>query len=92
MAIALATAPATQGIHVAGSAFPLAVAPLQKPLLVQRVAGSEELRRHLSTLGFVEGACVRTVADAAGSRIIEVKGARIALEKKVAQKIFVFET
>ena len=54
---------------------------------VLKVRGKGDLHHHLENLGFVEGASVRVVSENAGSLIVEVKGAQIALDKQAALKI-----
>lgn len=54
---------------------------------VMKVRGNHELHHHLHNLGFVEGATVRVVSEQGGNLIVEVKGARIAIDKTAASKI-----
>lgn len=58
--------------------------------VVASVRGAAEMRRHLETLGFVEGARIRMASVAAGSLVVEVKGARIALDQRAAAKVSVY--
>lgn len=54
---------------------------------VVKVRGGEELQRHLESMGFVAGAQVKAVSQAAGNMIVEVKGTQVALSQQVALKI-----
>lgn len=54
---------------------------------VVKVRGNNELHHHLHNLGFVEGARVRVVSEQDGNLIVEVKGARIAIDRTAASKI-----
>lgn len=54
---------------------------------VMKVRGNGDLHHHLENLGFVEGATVRVVSEQAGNYIVEVKGARVALDKQTASKV-----
>ena len=54
---------------------------------VVKVRGNHEIHHHLHNLGFVEGAKVRVVSEQGGNLIVEVKGARIAIDKTAASKI-----
>lgn len=54
---------------------------------IAKMRGSGELHHHLETLGFVEGAQVRVVAQVRGDLIVEVKGTQVALNRKVAAQI-----
>ncbi len=56
---------------------------------IVKTGGDEKTRKHLETLGFVQGAKVSVVNDLDGNLIINVKDSRIALDKKLAMKIFV---
>ena len=56
---------------------------------VTKVRGHGELHRHLESLGFVEGATVRVASEQAGNLIVEVKGARVALDRQTASKVVV---
>lgn len=54
---------------------------------VVKVRGDHEIHHHLHNLGFIEGAKVRVVSEQGGNLIVEVKGARIAIDKTAASKI-----
>lgn len=54
---------------------------------IAKVRGRGDLHHHLETLGFVEGAQVRVVSEAAGDLIVEVKGTQVALDRQVAARI-----
>lgn len=55
---------------------------------VKKVSGPEQVRQHLGGLGFVEGADVTVISKIAGNVIVQVKDSRIALDKKMASRIF----
>ena len=54
---------------------------------IAKVRGRGDLHHHLENLGFVEGAQVTVVSEAAGDLIVEVKGTQIALNRQVASRI-----
>ena len=56
---------------------------------IVRIGGKDEVRRHLEELGFVTGGLVTVVSEAAGNMIVNVKGARIAIGREMANHIFV---
>jgi ferrous iron transport protein A len=56
---------------------------------IKRISGKDETRRHLENLGFVVGENVIVVNEMAGNLILNVKGARIALDKTMANRIMV---
>ncbi len=68
---------------------PLTLASVGEENLVQRIGGKPEIKKHLENLGFVPGGSVTVITSMAGNIIVEVKGARIAISKEMAQKIMV---
>ena len=57
---------------------------------IKRIAGDDAAKRHLEELGFVVGASVVIVsASRDGNLIVNVKGARVALNADLARRIFV---
>ena len=73
--------------QIKGAQLPLALVVPGATVNVLKVRGKGDLHHHLENLGFVEGASVRIVSENAGSLIVEVKGAQIALDKQAALKI-----
>ena len=69
--------------------IPLALADVGEELIIQRIGGKEEVKKHLANLGFVAGGNVKVVTSMAGNIIVEVKGSRVAVSKEMAQKIMV---
>ena len=69
--------------------MPLIFAVLGEQNIIRRIGGSAEVRAHLQNLGFVPGAAVTVVNSMGGNLIVNVKGARIAVSKEMAQKIFI---
>ena len=57
--------------------------------LIKRIGGNSEVRAHLQNLGFVPGTAVTVVSSMSGNLIVNVKNARIAVSREMAQKIFV---
>ena len=56
---------------------------------IAKITGKEETRHHLENLGFVEGADVTVVSSLGGNLIVNIKDARVAISKTVANKIIV---
>ena len=48
-----------------------------------------ELRKHLADLGLVEGADVKVISRVNGDVIVDVKGARLALNRTMASHVMV---
>ena len=69
--------------------MPLTLAALGEENIIKRIGGNAEVRAHLQNLGFVSGAVVMVVNSMGGNLIVNVKNARIAISKEMAQKIFI---
>lgn len=69
--------------------MPLTQAVLGKTMVVSRITGGGDVRRHLSNLGFVEGGEVTVVNDTGAGLIVSVKDARVALSRGMASRIMV---
>ncbi len=70
--------------------LPLSMAKIGDCVMVARVGGSGEVKKHLEDLGFVSGAEVVVVsAPGNGNVIIRVKDSTLAVTSKMAEKIFV---
>jgi len=69
--------------------MPLTFAVPGEEVIIKRIGGNAEVRAHLQNLGFVSGAVVMVVNSMGGNLIVNVKNARIAISKEMAQKIFI---
>ena len=56
---------------------------------IQRIGGSEETRRFLANLGFVQGAEVTVLSAIGGNVIVNIKDSRVAINKDMARHIMV---
>ena len=57
--------------------------------VIKRVGGKEATRRFLENLGFVTGGTVTVVSETGGNIIVNVKDARIAIGRDMANRIMV---
>ena len=57
--------------------------------IIKRITGQDEVKQHLSELGFVVGAEVTVVNELGGNLILNVKESRVALDKTMAMRIMV---
>lgn len=78
-----------QASATVSGALPLAMLGEDETATVVKVKGSSELRKHLSDLGLVEGAQVRVVSRVDGDVIVNVKGARLALNRAMSSHVMV---
>ncbi|MDE6974203.1 MAG: ferrous iron transport protein A [Lachnospiraceae bacterium] len=69
--------------------MPLSLVREGEPARVNRVGGKEETRKFLENLGFVTGSMVTVVSQAKGNLIVNVKEARVAIGRDMANKILV---
>ncbi len=69
--------------------MPLSMMEIGSSHLIKTVGGKESVRRHLGDMGFVEGAEVTVVAEAAGSLIIGIHNTRVAVNRDLARRILV---
>ncbi len=56
---------------------------------INGIHGKDETRRFLENLGFVIGGNVTVVSEIGGNMIVNVKDARIAISKSMANRIMV---
>ncbi len=69
--------------------MPLTYANEGEANIIKKIGGNDEARTFLSNLGFVVGGEVTVVAQVNGNIIVNVKEARVALGKEMANKIMV---
>ena len=69
--------------------MPLTMVEKGRPIVIVRIGGKEETRRFLENLGFVAGSTVTVVSETNGNMIVNVKEARVAIGRDMANKIMV---
>ena len=69
--------------------MPLTMAKAGETVTIKKITGKDEIRLHLAELGFVVGETVTIVSEISGNLIIQVKEARIALDKTMANRIMI---
>ena len=69
--------------------MPLTMADDGKLLKIPRITGTDEVKQHMATLGFVVGEEISIVNKNGGNMIVNVKDSRIALDKTLANRIFI---
>ncbi|MGI5855852.1 MAG: FeoA family protein [Candidatus Merdivicinus sp.] len=69
--------------------MPLTLANVGEENTIKKVGGKPEVRKHLENLGFVAGGNVTVITTLGGSVIVNVKEARVAISKEMAQKIII---
>lgn len=69
--------------------MPLTLAPTGEESIILKIGGSQDVKQHLENLGFNVGGVITVISEISGNIIVKVKDSRIALDKSMAQKIFV---
>lgn len=71
--------------------MPLSMLNKNKEAFIERVGGKSDTKRFLESLGFNNGSTVRIISEINGNLIVNIKDARIAISKEMANKIIVKE-
>ena len=69
--------------------MPLSMSGAGEAQIIKKIGGKEEVRSFLEKLGFVVGGEVTVISEIAGNMIVNVKGARVAIGKDMANMILV---
>jgi feoA domain len=69
--------------------MPLILASECDENIIKKIGGSPEVKKHLENLGFVVGGNVKVVTTVNGNLIVNVKEARVAISKEMAQRIMI---
>lgn len=69
--------------------MPVTVIELDTPYQILKIKGNDETKHHLERLGLIEGETITVISKIKGNVIIAVKGARLALDQKLAGHILV---
>ncbi len=71
--------------------MPLTYAAIGEELIIKKIGGGDELKRHLESLGFAVGGEVRIINVIGGNIIVSVKETRVAISRETAQRIIIQE-
>lgn len=69
--------------------MPLSMAGAGLTMNIQRVGGKAETKKFLENLGFTVGEKVTVITETGGNLIVQVKEARVAISREMANKIMV---
>lgn len=69
--------------------MPLAMTKVGEQGLIKKINGKDETKRFLANLGFTEGSTVTVVSEISGNLIVNVKEARVAIDKSMAMRIMI---
>lgn len=69
--------------------MPLSMVSPGEKGVINRISGKDDTKRFLNNLGFVEGSPVTVISRVDGNLIVNVMESRVAIGKKMANKIMV---
>ncbi|MBQ6369067.1 MAG: ferrous iron transport protein A [Parasporobacterium sp.] len=69
--------------------LPLSLADPGEEVVVRRVGGSPEVKKHLEDLGFTAGSTATVITSLNGNVIVKVRESRVAISDEMARKIMV---
>lgn len=69
--------------------MPLTYSEKNKELIIRKIGGNDDVRRHLANLGLTVGGTLTVINSLCGNVIVKVKESRIALNEDLARKIMV---
>ncbi len=76
-------------INIGGEVMPLTMVPLGKEAIVNVCNAKEATKKFLETLGITPGASICVISEMGGNLIVNIKGARVAINRGVAQQLMV---
>ena len=73
---------------IVGGDVPLSAVAKGEAVRIKLIRGKNEQRRFLRNLGFIEDAEITVITELNGNVIVNIKGARIAISKAMANHIW----
>ncbi len=71
------------------SMMPLTLAPHNQDLKILKIYMDDKTKHHLDNLGILVGATLQSISDISGNLILKVKDGKVAINRDVANKIYV---
>ena len=68
---------------------PLIFANSGDSLIIKKVGGNRDTKKHLENLGFVVGGEISVISENDGDLIVSFKESRVAVSREMAEKIMV---
>ena len=69
--------------------MPLIYAEAGEPVIIKKIGGNPETKKHLEDLGFVVGTEASVISSLGENLIVKVKESRVAVSEELARKIMV---
>ena len=71
--------------------MPVTMATPGDVVTIKKITGKDEIRLHLAELGFVVDTTVSVITQLGGNVILQVRNSRVALDRSMANRIYVVE-
>ena len=69
--------------------MPLALVPEGHEFIIRKIGGNEKVRRHLASLGILEGHAIKVVSQTSSGTVILINETRLAINSEIARTIIV---
>lgn len=69
--------------------MPLTLCLTGEENIIKKIAGKDDVKKHLEDMGFVPGGIVKIISVTGGNLIVNIKGSRVAVSREMANKIMV---
>lgn len=69
--------------------MPICFANYNENLVIQRISGSDRIKKHLENLGVIPGEEIRLINKVNKNSIIKIKGISLAISEELARRILV---
>ncbi|MDD4125281.1 MAG: FeoA family protein [Eubacteriales bacterium] len=69
--------------------MPLTLSAVGEEILIKKIGGKPEVKKHLENLGFIVGGNVTVITTIGGNLIVNVKETRVAISREMAINIMV---
>ncbi len=69
--------------------MPLTMLPVGKEAIINACKAKDSTKKFLEGLGIIPGTTISVVSEMSGNLIVCIKGARIAINKGIAQQLMV---
>lgn len=69
--------------------IPLSLSESGEELIIKRIGGTPDVKKHLEDMGFTVDECVSVITTLGGNIIVKIKESRVALSRELALKIMV---
>lgn len=57
--------------------------------IIKKIVGKDDVQKHIQNMGFVIGEKITIVSKLGENMIVNIKGARVAIDAKMAKRILV---